>query len=98
MGLRHPVSGDCVFSHKKGGRWRINAAIVYTENKNTQNTQINLNVTSSGNPRSTSKQSSKPCTGLQYPSGKEVEDKCSNGLHSKPLCAESYQQLYEKMY
>jgi len=40
------------------------------ENKNTQNTQFNLNTTSSGNPRSTSNQSRKPCTVLQYPSRK----------------------------
>ena len=33
---------------------------------NTHNTQINLNKTSSENPRSTSNQSSKPCTVLQY--------------------------------
>jgi len=36
--------------------------------KKTDSTQINLNKTSSGNPRSTSNQSSKPCTVLQYPS------------------------------
>ena len=33
-------------------------------------TQINLNKTNSGNPRSTSNQSSKPCTVIQYPSRK----------------------------
>jgi len=36
----------------------------------TQNTQINLNRTSSVNPRSTSNQLSKPCIVLQYPSRK----------------------------
>jgi len=36
--------------------------------KNTQSIQINLNKTRSGNPRSASMQSSKPCTVLQYPS------------------------------
>jgi len=39
------------------------------ENKNTQSTHINLNKNSE-NPRSTSNQSSRPCTVLQYPSRK----------------------------
>jgi len=38
--------------------------------KNTQNTQINLNKTSSAKLRSDSNQSSKPCIMLQYPSRK----------------------------
>jgi len=40
------------------------------ETKKINSTQINLNKTSSGNPRCTSNQSSKPCTVLQYPSRK----------------------------
>jgi len=41
---------------------------ISNQTKKTDSTQINLNTQSSGNPRSTSNQSSKPCTVLQYPS------------------------------
>ena len=53
--------------------------------KKTDNTQIDLKKTSSGNPRPTSNQSSNPCTVLQYPSRKTLQQiaaQCNTPLYT----------------
>ena len=51
---------------------------------NTDSIQINVNKTSSGNPRFTPSQSSKPCTVLQYPSRKVMFSRITPRYSTQP--------------